>query len=439
MGFFCKMNLYPHQIQARDFLLSRKRAILADAPRVGKTMPAASAAIQHLPAMVICPAVVKPGWVKAFAALGHQAQEIRGRAAAQAVKAEGVVVINYDLIMDMPCREGWATVIIDEVHRIKTPPGEKKVRDRITKKWKTVKTGQRTEASIEIMHATPRVYALSGTIPPNRPIEMWPLLHGLGIYKRSWLEFAFRYCKAWNPPWGGLDVSGASNLPELRKKLKPHVLRRKREQVFTGYQHPVVSMVELDLPNDKREKAFDADAVAEAVSANPNAILAIEGLSEIMREGGERKAPLAADFIRARIEQEPEDPLVVFAWHKSVVAMLSDSLKQDPPISHVVVTGETSASAKQQAIEDFQAGKVQVIIGNISSISEGVDLSRANTVIFAESTWQTSALEQASARVENINKQGCAPLIYLLTIRASLDSIVLSKVLKKVGIIEQII
>ena len=415
------MNLYPHQIQARDFLLSRRRAILADAPRVGKTMPAASAAVEHLPALVICPAVVKPGWVKAFAALGHQAQEIKGRAAAQAVKSEGIVVINYDLLPDLQQLDGWATVILDESHRIKTP------------------TAKRTKSAIKIMKATPRVYALSGTPIPNKPIELWPLLHGLGIYKRSWLEFAFRYCKAWNPPWGGLDVSGASNLPELREKLKSHVLRRKREQVFTGYQHPVVSLVELDLPNDKREKAFDADAVAEAVNSNPNAILAIEGLSEIMREGGERKAPLAADFIRSRIEQEPEDPLVVFAWHKSVVAMLSDSLKQDPPISHVVVTGETSASAKQQAIADFQAGKVQVIIGNISSISEGVDLSRANTVIFAESTWQTSALEQASARVENINKKGCAPLIYLLTIRASLDSIVLSKVLKKVGIIEQII
>jgi len=415
------MKLLPHQEVTRDFLLSKKRAIVADAPRVGKTLPTASAAAMHQPALIVCPAVVKPGWVKTFKALGHQAQEIKGRAEAQAVKAEGIVVINYDILQDMPTLEGWQTLVLDEVHRIKTP------------------TAKRTKAAMKIMKAVPRVYALSGTIPSNRPIELWPLLHGLGIYRRSWLEFAFRYCKAWNPPWGGLDVSGASNLPELREKLKPHVLRRKREQVFTGYQHPVVSLVELDLPNDRREKAFDADAVAEAVSANPNAILAIEGLSEIMREGGERKAPLAADFIRARIDQEPDEPLVVFAWHKSVVAMLSDSLKQDPPISHVVVTGETSASAKQQAIADFQAGKVQVIIGNISSISEGVDLSRANTVIFAESTWQTSALEQASARVENINKQGCAPLIYLLTIRASLDSIVLSKVLKKVGIIEQII
>ena len=415
------MKLLPHQEVTRDFLLSKKRAIVADVPRVGKTLPTASAAAMHQPALIVCPAVVKPGWVKTFKALGHQEQEIKGRAEAQAVKAEGIVVINYDILQDMPTLEGWQTLVLDEVHRIKTP------------------TAKRTKAAMKIMKAVPRVYALSGTIPSNRPIELWPLLHGLGIYKRSWLEFAFRYCKAWNPPWGGLDVSGASNLPELRDRLKPHVLRRKREQVFTGYQHPVVSLVELDLPNDRREKSFDADAVAEAVSANPNAILAIEGLSEIMREGGERKAPLAADFIRSRIEQEPEEPLVVFAWHKSVVSMLSDALKQDPPISHVVVTGETSASAKQQAIADFQAGKVQVIIGNISSISEGVDLSRANTVIFAESTWQTSALEQASARVENINKQGCAPLIYLLTIRASLDSIVLSKVLKKVGIIEQII
>lgn len=415
------MKLLPHQEVTRDFLLSKKRAIVADAPRVGKTLPTAAATIQHLPALVVCPAVVKPGWVKTFKALGYEAQEIKGRAAAQSVKADGIVVINYDILQDMSTLDGWQTLVLDEVHRTKTP------------------TAKRTKAAMKLMKAVPRVYALSGTIPSNRPIELWPLLHGLGIYKRSWMEFAFRYAKAWNPPWGGLDVSGASNLPELREKLRPYVLRRKREDVFTGYQQPVVSLVELDLPVDKREKAFDVDTVSEAALSNQNAILAIEGLSEIMREGGERKAPLAADFIRSRIEQEPDEPLVVFAWHKSVVSMLSDSLKQEPSISHVVVTGETSASAKQQAIDDFQAGKVQVIIGNISSISEGVDLSRANTVIFAESTWQTSALEQASARVENINKQGCAPLIYILTIRASLDSIVLSKVLKKVGIIEQII
>jgi hypothetical protein len=80
-----------------------------------------------------------------------------------------------------------------------------------------------------------------------------------------------------------------------------------------------------------------------------------------------------------------------------------------------------------------------VIVGNIAAMSEGVDLSAADTMVFVECTWSTSALEQASSRVENINKNGTKPVIYLLTIRASLDHNVLAKVLKKQNIVNQII
>lgn len=416
------MKLFPHQEVARDFLLSKKRCILADAPRVGKTAPTAAAALHTLPVLVVCPAVAKYVWAKAFAQLGHTATVISGKsAAATLAPTPGMVaVINYDILSQVKALKGWATLVLDESHRVKTP------------------TAKRTKAAMKLMKETLNVYALSGTPVPNRPIELWPILHGLGIYKRSWMEFACRYAKAWQSPWG-LDVSGASNIPELREKLKPWVLRRKRADVFTNYQQPVVSLIELDLPVDKREKQFDADSISDLAANSPDVVLALEGISEIMREAGELKAPHAAEFIRSKIEQEPDEPLVVFAWHKSVVQILSDALNESPKIPHLTVTGATSASAKQAAIEAFQAGKIQVIIGNVSSMSEGVDLSRSSTVIFAESTWATSALEQASARVENVNKQGCAPSIYILTIRTSLDSIILSKVLKKMNIIDQIL
>ena len=52
------MQLFPHQEEARDFLLAKRRCILADQPRVGKTLPAAAAALQHLPAIVVCPVLV---------------------------------------------------------------------------------------------------------------------------------------------------------------------------------------------------------------------------------------------------------------------------------------------------------------------------------------------------------------------------------------------
>jgi SNF2 family DNA or RNA helicase len=116
--------------------------------------------------------------------------------------------------------------------------------------------------------------------------------------------------------------------------------------------------------------------------------------------------------------------------------MLYGSLALHKP---VMIVGDTPNAQRQKAIDDFQAGKTRVMVGNISSLGEGVDLSRANTVIFVESTWATSALEQASARVENINKQSQAPMIYILTIRNSLDHLILSKVIKKSNVIEQII
>ena len=63
------MKLYPHQEISRQFLLDAKRAILADQPRVGKTLPTAAAAAEHLPAMVVCPAIAKTVWLRAFEAI----------------------------------------------------------------------------------------------------------------------------------------------------------------------------------------------------------------------------------------------------------------------------------------------------------------------------------------------------------------------------------
>lgn len=407
------LTLYPHQEIARDFLLTRKRCILADAPRVGKTLPTAAAAIEHFPVLVVCPAVAKPVWQKAFKQFGIDAVIVNGREMAAGCVPGGALIVNYDLLPYMTAMQGWQTLVIDEAHRIKTP------------------TAKRTKAAMKLMKATPHVFALSGTPVPNRPIEIWPLLHGLGIYKGTWIKFAYRYAKAWQSPWG-FDVSGSSNLPELKKALAPHVLRRTRADVFQNYQQPVISMIELDLPIDRREKQFDAEVLVQ----NPNLILALDGLSEIMREGGIRKVPLALDFIKGKLDDDPDESLVVFAWHKDVAAMLHDGLKDYQP---VMVTGETPAADRQKHIDAFQSGEAKVIIGNIATLSEGVDLSRSSTVIFVEATWATSAFEQASARVENIQKFGIAPAVYILTTRNSLDHTILSKVLKKLDIIEQIL
>jgi SWI/SNF-related matrix-associated actin-dependent regulator of chromatin subfamily A-like protein 1 len=405
------MKLYPHQEQSKQFLLDTKRAILADQPRVGKTLPTAAAALEHLPALIVCPAIAKTVWEAAFNKLSDATvRVVNGKNDAMKTTQHQVVIINYDLLQYFN-NAGYQTLVLDECHRIKNP------------------TAKRTASASLLMKQIDRVYALSGTPIPNRPIELWPILHGLGIYRGGWYDFAARYAKLWRAPWG-LDVSGSSNIAELKAMMKPHVMRRKKEDVFKDYQDPQVSLITFDLPNDKREQEFDADALV----ANPNALLAFEGLAEIMKEAGMRKVSLAAEFIDDLLNAG--EPVVVFAHHKDVVAELRDQLRVHKPVT---VVGDTPRAQRDKAIADFQSGKAKCIVGNIAAMSEGVDLSAADTIVFVECTWSTSALEQASSRVENIAKHGVKPMIYILTIRASLDHTVLAKILAKQNIINQII
>ena len=408
------MKLYPHQTEAKNFLLSRGRAILADQPRVGKTLPTAAAALENLPALIVCPAIAKSVWFAAIHKLDPDTPVlvVNGKASAQGLtKMPGVTIINYDLLQYLPEKAQFETLVLDECHRIKNPKAA------------------RTKAALRLMKVCKKVFALSGTPVPNRPIELWPVLHGLGIYRGNWYDFAARYAKMWVAPWG-MDVSGASNIPELKDMMRPHVLRRKKEDVFTNYKEPQVSLITFDLPIDRREREFDVEALVR----NPDAVLAFEGLAEIMREAGEKKIKPATEFIDDLLQSG--EPVVVFVHHKDVAKGLMETLKAHKP---VLVVGDTPRAARDKAIADFQAGKTKVIIGNIAAMSEGVDLSAADTIVFVECTWSTSALEQASSRVENIKKDGVKPLIYLLTIRASLDHEVLARVLKKQGIVSQII
>ena len=407
------MKLFPHQEEARDFLLANRRCILADQPRIGKTLAAAAAALQHLPVIVVCPAIVKTVWEAAFNKLDPSVpvKVINGKKQAAEIICSGVTIVNYDILSSVTAFTGIKTVVFDECHRLKN------------------NKAIRTKAAMLMMKKIDRVYALSGTPIPNRPIELWPILHGLGIYRGGWFDFAARYARLFSAPWG-MDVSGASNIPELKALMRPHVLRRKKEDIFMDYKQPQVSLVTFDLPVDKREQSFDADALV----ANPNALMAFEGLAEIMREAGMRKIKAASEFISDLLQSG--EPIVVFAHHKDVVHGLVEELKDHKP---VVVVGDTPSAKRTENIAAFQSGQTKVIVGNIAAMSEGVDLSAADTIVFVECTWSTSALEQASSRVENINKSGVKPVIYLLTIRASLDHNVLAKVLKKQNIVNQII
>ena len=122
------MQLFPHQQEAKLFLLSRRRAILADQPRVGKTLPTAAAALENLPALIVCPAIAKTVWESAFARLAPNVSVnvVNGKREASQVNSADVTIINYDVLQYAQTNvDRYTTLVLDECHRIKNPKAQR--------------------------------------------------------------------------------------------------------------------------------------------------------------------------------------------------------------------------------------------------------------------------------------------------------------------------
>ena len=108
-------------------------------------------------------------------------------------------------------------------------------------------------------------------------------------------------------------------------------------------------------------------------------------------------------------------PVIVYTHHRdvlsTVVSMLDDSLRI------AVIEGGVKAQKRQSVVEDFQAGKVDVLVANILSANMGITLTRADTVVFVEREWTPAVEEQAEDRVNRIGQD--AKVVHALYMQVS--------------------
>src|SRR5499427_6820755 len=203
-------GLYAHQRAGVAFLLSRRRAILADDMGLGKSRTAVIAlreADAAGPYLIICPAGVKLTW-------RYEIQQVEADADVHVVQSatdwqsnHRWTVVNYDLLGKLQSQldaQHWTGVVVDEAHYIKNESARSRHVHRLLRSTNTPSADD-PEA----------VYLLTGTPMSNRPRDLFSLLravrHPLG---QSFFSYSKRYCAAFNNGYG-LDTTGASNLEEL--------------------------------------------------------------------------------------------------------------------------------------------------------------------------------------------------------------------------------
>ena len=402
-----------------------------------------------------------------------------------------VVVINYDMLysFDEEVKDvEWDLMICDEAHLLKTKTairtmcvfgGEKKARKQLNKETNRRQIVEPAKTLIAVK--SQRSLFLTGTPILSKPIELWNLIRvcdpkGLG---RSWDDFAFNYCGAY---YDGnfLDTSGASNSEELNRLMRERfMVRRDKRAVLKELPDKTRELIML--PQDKLEapvkkelsrmetalsvyedligiseternfryiKAMDdlSDKLQEALdtqnSEEPNWDAAVKTLDEpdqilfteislAREEVALAKVGLVVDHVKKLVGSE--EPVILFAYHKSVVAEIQQRL-EDAGICVGIVTGAVPSKKRQQVVDDFQDGKHDVILGNILAMGVGFTLTRARFVVFAELDWVPALIEQAEDRAWR-HGQVNAVLVQHLVVDGSIESRMAIALLDKMGVI----
>jgi len=123
---------------------------------------------------------------------------------------------------------------------------------------------------------------------------------------------------------------------------------------------------------------------------------------------GMNKVPAVIDYLRTSCTGKT----VVFAYHHDVIMALVAALA-DRGVAWF--TGGSSLKDRDRAAEKFQNDpNCQFFIGNIEAAGQGITLTAARHVVFAEPDWRGTYLEQAEDRAHRIGQTNPVLVTYLL-------------------------
>lgn len=401
-----------------------------------------------LPALVICPNGVKPTW-------GHEASiwlkrahpyVVAGSAAvrqkimnAAAKDPLALVIINIEATRTNSRLAGYGsqrlkrclncggkdlkvkhsqcevhakhlnmipfkTVIMDEAHRIKDPNSKQ------TRAAWALGQGEHVK----------RRYATTGTPIANDPSDLWSIMHFVepSEYPVK-TPFVDRYCLLSWGTYGGMEVKGLR--PDTRDEFYRFFdsrYRRMIKDVIAPQLPPRIRttrFVELAPKQLKAYRDIEDKLITRLPDGNimvaPNDLEArlrlLQFSSATMEQVGVDPktgkpqfrmcdpSPKVDELIEIFEELEGR-PFVVSAEHRQLIELAASRLTK-LKIPHGLITGRQHEFERKIALQDFQAGKLPVLLFTLKAGGTGLTMTRADTMV---------CLQRADSMIDNIQVEG---------------------------------
>lgn len=417
----------------------RRVALLADAPRVGKTGAAILAAdkVGARRILVVTTASGRPVWARAFrdwSDVGRSVEVLYTGQPGLKHEMADVLIVGWAAVQKLPRSARWDLILLDESHYAKSVEA---------KRTQAVfgKTKGFTRAP-GLCDQAERVWCLTGTPIPNAPNDLYPMLRALAPERIEGLErydsFVSRYCvvrKKRINPWTQIDiVVGGRNLEELRTRLDCFWLRRTQQDV--GITKPIFEILPVHITAAQRaeiERSVpDADEVLAAAETGETRGLEMH-LGTLRRITGAAKAAGVAAAVKDEIEGGL-DKVVLMCWHREVMSALQAALG---PLGAVRVDGGTTPADRDAAVQRFSTDPAcRVFIGQMVACGEAIDLSAAADLIFVEMSFTPKDGAQAALRITNFGQRR-QPRVRVAALEGSIDEAVQEVLLRKMQAIKE--
>jgi SWI/SNF-related matrix-associated actin-dependent regulator 1 of chromatin subfamily A len=379
-----------HQKEAIQKLVENKKFILADDMGLGKTTSTIIAALEanSKKVLIICPATLKINWKR----------EIENYSNKSIYIAEGknfstdadFVIINYDIIKNFHdpkkkddseiLKANFDLVIVDEAHYIKNGQA------------------QRTKLINDLVKTVDRLWLLTGTPMTSRPMDYFNLLSLVDSpVSKNWMAYAIRYCQGYQFNVGGRkvwNITGASNLDELRERTAGTILRRLKENVL-DLPDKIITPVYLRLKSKNYEEVMGEyyDWYDKNPDESKSLTVQFSKLTKVRQIIADEKISQTIEIAENIIEQDKK--VIIFCNFTDSLNKIIEHFGK----SAVKLDGSMSKPERQRSVDEFQDNpKVKVFVGNIKAAGVGITLTSAEAVIMNDLSFLPSDHAQAEDR-----------------------------------------
>lgn len=426
-----------YQVEGALKLAEQRRWIVNFEMGLGKTMTAilGMRLLNVRKALIVCPAGVRGTWIDEIAQWwpGHpEVGAVRfGRQRTGLTKADvadrdrvyaaPIQIVSYTLLDEID-PSGWDMVVIDEAHRIKNPDAQQSI----------------TLRNLVWRNPNAAVAALTGTLIPNEPKDIFHLVHTIwrGRFSenkdpddlRIPLRFLKRYTNRveevddetgefYGVEWTGLNQENAQ---EFAERIAGITSRVTKAQVANELPPFIAQLIRI--PSSKKSNLFK---FKDYIAAQ----------EELTRCGAE-KVPHVIEWAKDAFENGAHH-IVVFTHLKASAKQLAELLFAKTGVQTWEISGNWTPEERNWKIKDANTAKRAIIVATMQSVEEGINgLANYTPSAFAELHYSAKTMTQVAARTNRLNSKEPAD-IKIFALEGTFDELIAKRLLDKLKAINQ--